>query len=243
MKLSRKDIKEALQQTPIEDILLGHQTGGVNLTAKQKAFAEEVAKGTPKAKAYRQTYNTQADKQTQANSAHKLAQIPKIQAMIDSFKVANEAMKYQTPLQLRALAVQRLVELSIDEDVKPAQQLKALELIGKITEVALFTERREIIKTTNPQEAREKLIESIKLALRNENVQDAETVDETDTEADDLLNTIKRGKAEVMNGKRAQTEAEAIEAEPAEEDTEEEGDGIDKSQELDPTTPQPPKID
>ena len=243
MKLSRKDIKEALQQTPIEDILLGHQTGSVTLTAKQKAFAEEVAKGTPKAKAYRKAYPNNMTKPQQGVEGHKLANNPKIQHMIDSFKVANEAMKYQTPLQLRALAVQRLTELAISEDVKPAQQLKALELIGKITEVALFTERREIIKTTNPQEAREKLIESIKLALRSENAQDAQTVDDTDAEADDLLNTIKRGKDEVMSGKRAQTEAEAIEAEPTEEDKDEKGDGIDKTQNDDPTTPQPPKID
>ena len=243
MKLSRKDIKHALEQTPIQDILLGHQTGGVNLTKKQKDFAQKVAEGMPKAQAYRTTYDTKASKQEQGHQAHMLSQNPKISQMIDSFKVANEAMKYQTPLQLRALAVQRLTELAISEDVKPAQQLKALELIGKITEVALFTERREIIKTTNPQEAREKLIQSIKLALRNENAQDAQTVDDTDAEADDLLSTIKRGKAEVMNGKRAQTEAEAIEAEPIETDTEEEGDGIDKSEELDPTTPQPPKID
>lgn len=243
MKLSRKDIKQALAETPIEKILLGHSTGGVNLTHKQKEFARQVAEGKPKAKAYRETYDTQADKQTQANSAHKLASKPKIEAMINAFKVANEAMKYQTPVQLRALAVQRLTELAIDEDVKPAQQLKALELIGKITEVALFTERREIIKVTNPQEAREKLIQSIKLAIKSENIQDAEEVEEANTLEAELLGTIKRGKDEVMNGKREQgtIEAEPITQEAEAEDIE--GDGIDNSQDDDPTTPQPPKID
>ena len=102
-------------------------------------------------------------------SAHKLTTNPQIVNMINAQKVALEAQKYQNAEHLRALAVHRLTQLAIDDDVKPAQQLKALELIGKITEVALFTERREVIKVTDTQEAKAKLIESLKLAMRGNN--------------------------------------------------------------------------
>ena len=70
----------------------------------------------------------------------------------------------------------------MDEDCPPAQQLKALELLGKITEVALFTERREVVQVSDPSEMREKLMASIKLAIENSQAIDVET-----RNADDLL--------------------------------------------------------
>ena len=220
-KLSRKEIKAALEQTPIENILLGHQTGGVKLTAKQKEFAKKVAEGLPKAQAYREAYPNNMTKDQQAVEGHKLANSPKVQNMIDAFKLANEANKYLLPAHLRALAVQRLTELAINEDVKPAQQLKALELIGKITEVALFTERREVIKVTDTAEAKAKLIESLKLAMRSGNTIEADFTMTADAkakteaeEADSLLAEI-AGHNDTLaihyDESTEQTEAEDIE--------------------------------
>lgn len=220
-KLSRKEIKAALEQTPIENILLGHQTGGVKLTAKQKEFARQVAEGKPKAEAYRNAYPNNMTKDQQAVEGHKLANSPKVQNMIDAFKLANEANKYLLPAHLRALAVQRLTELAISEDVKPAQQLKALELIGKITEVALFTERREVIKVTDTAEAKAKLIESLKLAMRSGNTIEADFTMAADAkakteaeEADSLLAEIAGHddtQAQHYDASTEQTEAEDIE--------------------------------
>ena len=231
-KLSRKEIKAALEQTPIEKVLLGYADSGVSLTAKQKAFAEEVAKGTPKAKAYRKAYPNNMTPAQQGVEAHKLAKNPKILNMIEAQKLALEAMKYQTPAHLRALAVQRLTELAISEDVKPAQQLKALELIGKMTEVALFTERKEIVQVRTTEEARAKLIEGIKQAIKDDGAIDAEY-----TTAEELLAEINGDYVESAE----QTEAEAIEPASTEDTQDLEGDGLDNSEERDPTTPQPPK--
>jgi hypothetical protein len=96
--------------------------------------------------------------------------------------VALEAQKYQTPAHLRALAIHKITEKVLDDNCPPAQQLKALELLGKITEVALFTERREVVSVSNPAEMREKLMASIQLALSNSKVIDMEA-----QSADDLL--------------------------------------------------------
>jgi hypothetical protein len=101
---------------------------------------------------------------------------------IDTFKVALEAQKYQTPAHLRALAIHKITEKVLDENCPPAQQLKALELLGKITEVALFTERREVVSVSNPAEMREKLMASIQLAISN-----SKTIDMEAQSADDLL--------------------------------------------------------
>ena len=168
---------------PMDKILLGHNTDHkIKLTAKQMLFAEEVAKGTPKAKAYRKAYNSKAKPSTQANDAYKLAQNPHISAMIEAKRVAIEAQKYQTPAHLRALTIHELTKHALDADMPPAQRIKCLELLGKITEVALFTERREVIKVESQEAMREKLVNAVKLAIGTN-----EVIDATYTSANDLL--------------------------------------------------------
>ena len=167
---------------PIDRLLVG---SAKTLTAKQKKFAEEVAKGSPKAKAYREAYESQALPQTQASEGYKLTQNPAIASMIEAQKLAIEAQKYTTPLHLRALTIHNLTIMALDPEVKPAQRLKALELLGKITEVALFTERREVVQVTDSEDMRAKLLHSLQLAIGNSQAIDAEY-----STADDLLAEI-----------------------------------------------------
>ena len=182
-RLTRKQIEEGLKATPIEQILLGVAGAkDTRLTAKQKAFAEEVAKGNTKAGAYRKAYNSKGKPKTQSENGQKLVKNEAIQRQIEAYQVALEAQKYTTPQHLRALTIHKLTEKALDPDIAPAQQIKALELLGKITEVALFTERREIIQTSNSSEIRAKLLTSIRLALSTQN---AETIEPD--QANDLL--------------------------------------------------------
>lgn len=183
IKLTRKQITEGLKSYPIETLLLGATSSKEKrLTAKQKAYAEEIAKGNTKAGAYRKAYNSKGKPSTASRRGQELSQDSAIQAQIEAFRVALEAQKYQTPAHLRALAIHKITEKALSEDTPPAQQLKALELLGKITEVALFTERREIVQTTNSEEMRAKLLNSIRLAISS---QGAETIEED--QADQLL--------------------------------------------------------
>jgi hypothetical protein len=182
-RLTRKQIEEGLKAYPIETLLIGSTVAKEKrLTHKQKAFAEEVAKGNTKAGAYRKAYNSKGKPATASRRGQELSQDSAIQAQIEAFRVALEAAKYQTPAHLRALAIHKITEKALSDDTPPAQQLKALELLGKITEVALFTERREVIQTSNSEEMKAKLLNSIRLALSSQN---AETI-EPNT-ADDLL--------------------------------------------------------
>jgi hypothetical protein len=100
----------------------------------------------------------------------------------EAISLALEVAKYTTPAHLRALAIHRITEKAIDPDCPPAQQLKALELLGKMTEVALFTERREVIQSVSSGDMRDKLMESIRLAISNSQAIDVEA-----HQADDLL--------------------------------------------------------
>jgi hypothetical protein len=185
-RLTRKEIEAGLEAMPIDTILLGAVNAKTTkLTHKQRAFAKEVAMGNTKTGAYRKTYNSKGKPSTQSAEAQKLTKNPSIATQIEAFRVALEANQYITPASLRALAIHKITEKALDPDVPPAQQLKALELLGKITEVALFTERREIVQITNSQEMKDKLLNSIRLAISS---QGATIVDVDD--ADSLLAEI-----------------------------------------------------
>ena len=177
MKLSRKAVAEALQTVPVDVVLLGavgaKQT---KLTPKQRKFAEGLAMGQSKAAAYREAYNSKAKPHHQSLEGQRLAANPAVAQQIEALQLANEAMRYATPAALRALVIQKLTEHAISDEVKPAQRLQALKLLGTVTEIAAFTERREIIKTTDPATAKAALLENLRQALRATSI-DAEIVE------------------------------------------------------------------
>lgn len=182
-RLTRKDIEAGLETMPIDTLLLGaSQAKTTKLTHKQREFARSIALGETKAGAYRKAYKSKGKPKTESNEGQRLTKDPAITMQIEAFKVALEAQKYQTPAHLRALAIHKITEKVLDPNCPPAQQLKALELLGKVTEIALFTERREVVTVSNPAEMREKLMASIQLALSN-----SKTIDMEAQSADDLL--------------------------------------------------------
>ena len=188
-RLTRKEIEAGLEAMPMDTLLLGAVNAKTTkLTHKQRAFAKEVAMGNTKTGAYRKVYKTKGKPSTQSAEAQKLTKNPSIATQIEAFRVALEANQYITPASLRALAIHKITEKALDPDVPPAQQLKALELLGKITEVALFTERREIVQITNSQEMKDKLLNSIRLAISSQGATDVEVDD-----ADSLLAEITGG--------------------------------------------------
>lgn len=166
-KLTRAQIREGLQAVPVDVLMLGAVGAkSTKLTAKQKRFAEGLAMGKTKAQAYRDAYDSTGKPATQSRKGQDLAKSDAIRAQVEALTLANEAAKYATPAALRALVIQQLTAHALSEDVKPAQRLKALELLGKVTEVAAFTERREIIKTTDAGAARAALLENLRQALK-----------------------------------------------------------------------------
>ena len=176
-KLTRKEISEGLKAVPMNQILLGSNQAGITLTKKQKVFAEEVVKTGNKSAAYRKAYDHKGKPETAARNAQAVATNSKVSTYIQALEQAKEAETYLLPARLRTIAIHRLTGLALNDEIPPAQQLKALELIGKMTEVALFTERRELIQTTDSTTMREQLLNSIRLAISSEGAEDVEAVE------------------------------------------------------------------
>jgi hypothetical protein len=182
MKMTRAQVKESLKSVPMEQILLGvHSAKHSGLTAKQTRFAEEIARGESKAGAYRKAYNSKASPGHQSRKGQELAKREAIGRQVEAFQAAFEAQRYATPVHLRAMTIHQLTKNALNEDFPPAQRVKCLELLGKITEVSLFTERREIVHVSDPAEIKERLIASLRLAMGDE------VIDVAANDGDDLL--------------------------------------------------------
>ena len=163
-KITKREIREGLEQIPIEQLLLG-SANSRELTYKQKTFAKQVALGKPKTEAYRIAYDTKAKKSTQATDAHKIANNPNVSNMIEAYKRAFEAREYQKPERLRELVIHQLTEMALNPEVKDAQRIRSLELLGKVSEVGAFTERKETKVIHESSKIKEKLLEQLKTII------------------------------------------------------------------------------
>ena len=144
--------------------------------------------------------NPQATSQKANNvntSALMPASLQNIRTYLDEYgrAVVNHA------IEIRHAVTNRLIEESINPD--PRIRIRALELLGKISDVGLFTDRTEITIThQTTDELRNKLRAKLQRLVAQPEIQDAEVVlegDVIDVDAELGLNTPKTAeKAEIL---------------------------------------------
>ena len=177
--MKRKEIKQALKEMPIETILM---VGKSELTPKQREFARQVALGNTGAESYRKAYNTKAKPHTQGTEASQLKANPAIAREIEAYGLALEAQKYRSSESLRALVIQSLVSVLIDPDAKQSTKVTAAKVLGTVTEVAAFTERKEITTISGSDAIKSQIMDQLKTLMIGSGSQDV-----TDVDAVDLL--------------------------------------------------------
>ena len=175
-RLTKKEIAEGMKSVPIETIILGSQSKqGIKLTKKQKDFAEAVVATGNKTEAYRRAYNHKGKNTTASRNAQAVVKNTNVQTYITALEAHKEVETYLLPARLRAMATHKLSSMALNDDLPPAQQLKALELVGKMTEVSLFSERREIIHSLDASSLKDQLMQAIQLAINNSKTIQART--------------------------------------------------------------------
>jgi len=187
-KLTRQQIAQGLDTIPMSQILVGAQGNQPTLTAKQIAFAKELALGkSTQADAYRKVYQSKGRPKTVGSNASKLSTDERITTAVDAFKAAQAYAEYQTPTQLRALVVSQLTKHVLDEDFPPAQRVACLKLLGSVAEIGLFVDRKETLVVHQSSDIRAKLIEQLRTIT-------GQVTDITD-DADSLLDEINSAKS------------------------------------------------
>ena len=180
-KLSRKQLQEALETVPMDQILGKHVSR--ELTPRQKRFALEVAKGSTGADAYRKAYKAGGKAKTIGDNASRLKADDRIKAEIEAIERAIRAQEYQSPSALRALVINSLVQVITDPDAKPGQVINAAKVLGSVTEVAAFTERKEVRTISSSEDARQTIMAQLRELVQAQ-AEDAQVIDHA---ADSLL--------------------------------------------------------
>ena len=197
IKLSRRELKQELKDTPIETILGTHVSR--TLTGKQKAFALEVAKGQTKADAYRKAYKPDATKRTMASKPYELMQDERIQREVKAYELAIEAAKHRTPAALRELVISGLVEVALNPDTKDSVRVQALRTIGTITEVSAFTERKEVRTISSSETAKASILAQLQTLMQGE------ITDVTSRDAESLLAELNASNVETLPDDQVET--------------------------------------
>lgn len=190
-RMTRAQIAEALDTVPLDTILAGSRTES-RLSPKQKEFARQLALGNSKAGAYREAYKSKGNKKTHAANGYKVSLSAEVQQIKKAYEVAIEAAKQRTPAQLRELVIHQLTAHALDQEVPPAQRIQALKLLGTVSEVAAFTERKEVTNVRKSEDVRSALLE--KLRTISGTAVDAVLIPQEET-ADSLLAEIHAGHA------------------------------------------------
>jgi hypothetical protein len=223
MKISRKAIKESLKEQGIESTLLVRKN---TLTTKQKKFAESIALGETGAQSYRIAYNPPtANNQTIGNDAYKLKQDPRIIREIEAYSLAIESSKYRTAEGMRGLVLQSLVAVLIDPDSKPSEKIQAAKILGSVTEVSAFTERKEITTINGSASIKAKIMAELKTIMLGSGQDITDIVGIDNSLLDELNSNV--GKSDDLSAE------ELVES----------GKSSEFLDNMEGTTPQPPRIE
>ena len=187
-RLTRKQIREGLDQTPIDALIVANPRE-TKLTHKQREFARMVALGESKAGAYRKAYNSKGTPKTVATKGWAMTQREDIGKMIDQFAQAKQFADSHTAEQLRAFVIQQLTKHATDEDIPPAQRIRCLELIGKHHGVDSFITRSEVIHTKSSGDIRARIMDKLKL-IGASSTTEANAAEDDAQDAESLLEEL-----------------------------------------------------
>jgi hypothetical protein len=127
--------------------LVAGQSVRDGLTAKQEAFAQEVAKGSTLADAYRKAYNAERMKDSSVwCNASKLMSDAKVAQRVKAIQDGMEQSALHDQARLRRLVLERLHVEATKEENSDASRVRSLELLGKT--VAMFSDRVEQVESS-----------------------------------------------------------------------------------------------
>jgi hypothetical protein len=127
------------QNIPANKILFAE----VKLTTKQKQFVKHVMNGISPTESYIMSYDTNGNKKIASTEAYKLMSKPKITKHLEQQNAINRLRYSQNPNDIRDFVIDNLQHEARTAD-KTNDRLRALELLGKLADVAAFEHKTVI---------------------------------------------------------------------------------------------------
>lgn len=132
----------------------------VDLTPKQRQFVRGLAEGMSKRDAYVSAYDAKADSRSVGITACTIAANPKIQLALQQQKAVERLRYSQNPLEIRSFVVDSLQHEARTAQ-RPADRLRALELLGKLADVGAF-ETRSVVEHRSSADTKARLAEKLR---------------------------------------------------------------------------------
>ena len=104
----------------------------------------------------------------------------RIQRELVALEQAKQVAALHTAEALRSLVISSLTSALIDPDTKPATRIQAAKVLGQVTEVAAFTERKEITHIQDSGAIRSQILDQLKSMMLG-------SADAVDVDANSLL--------------------------------------------------------
>ena len=136
------DMATIPQRQPGRGALHGQGKNEHGLTVKQEAFAQGVAAGNTLTAAYKAAYNTENMLiETTTQNACRLMANSNVAARVNMLVEKKSRKTTHDAARIKATVIERL-QIEASDKANPASvRVRALELLGKLTDVAAFRER------------------------------------------------------------------------------------------------------
>ena len=164
-RLTRKQIREQIEATPIDQIL---HVPVRSLTTKQKEYCKGVATGKPKSKAYREAYQSKGNPKTIGEQVNRMNENPRINLEIEAQKRAIEFETAYSAKQLKSIVISQLTKEALNPEAKPSERISALKALGSVAELGVFVERKEIRTIKDSATAKADLLSKLKQAIKDQ---------------------------------------------------------------------------
>jgi hypothetical protein len=165
-RLSRKQIREQIASTPIENIL---HVPVRSLTSKQKEYCKQVAQGKPKSKAYRDAYQSKAKPTTIGTEVQRMGKNPLIVLETEAQKRAIEFEKSYSARQLKSIVISQLTKEALNPEAKPSERISALKALGSVAELGVFKTIKETRIIKDSASAKADLLDKLRKAMKDQN--------------------------------------------------------------------------
>ena len=186
-RLTRKQIREQIASTPVEDIL---HVKGRSLTTKQKTYCAKVAEGKPYNKAYREAYQSKANPKSIGVEVNRMNKDPRIALEVEAQKRAIEFQKSYSAKELKGIVISQLTLEALNPQSKASERITALKALGSVAELSVFKTISEVHTIKDSATARADLMAKLKVAIKDK----SRTVD---IEINSLLDEISNTKKEI----------------------------------------------
>jgi hypothetical protein len=165
-RLSRKQIREQIQSTPLEEIL---HVPVRALTTKQKEYCKKVATGKPFNQSYREAYQSKGKPATIGKEVHLMNKNPIIAHEIEAQKRAIEFEKSYSARQLKSIVISQLTKEALNPEAKPSERISALKALGSVAELGVFKTIKETRIIKDSASAKADLLDKLRKAMKDQN--------------------------------------------------------------------------